>query len=243
ILRRAPDPSGKPFWDGEATRMTSLGANVNEAWYSMANAFFSSPEYAGFNRSDTEYLVDLYQTFFNRAPDSGGQQFWASQLAAGVPRDIVLVSFMLSPEFTRFTQAIFGNTAARAEIDMVMDFYRGVLSRLPDQDGFNFWVQRLRAAQCSGLGARNAVTTEVDSISSQFMASAEYLARNRTNGQFVGDLYNAFLRRGGDPSGVQFWIGQLDTGADTRDGLRKRFLIAPEFQQRVLAVIQQGCLP
>jgi len=33
-------------------------------------------------------------------------------------------------------------------------------------------------------------------------------ARNPT---YVGDLYNTFLRRGGDLSGYQFWVGQVTT--------------------------------
>ena len=243
ILRRTPDVSGKAFWESEAMRMSGLGANVNETWFSMANAFFFSPEYVAFNRSDTEYLVDLYNTFFNRPPDPSGSAFWGSQLSQGLPREVVLVSFMLSPEFKSFTQAIFGSTAARAEVDVVMDFYRGVLSRLPDQDGFTFWVQKLRTAQCaaSPAFATSQIITQVDAISSQFLNSTEYVGRNRTNGQYVGDLYNAFLRRGGDLGGVQYWISQIATGARTRENVRQQFVASPEFSARVAAIIAQGC--
>jgi 2-methylaconitate cis-trans-isomerase PrpF len=59
----------------------------------------------------------------------------------------------------------------------------------------------------------------------------------------VGDLYNAFLRRGGDSGGVQFWIDQLDSGAQTRDQVRSAFLGSPEFSNRVNNVVQQGCSP
>ena len=48
---------------------------------------------------------------------------------------LVLVSFMFSTEFQTFTQAIFGNVQARKEVDTVVDFYRGLLSRLPDDGG------------------------------------------------------------------------------------------------------------
>ena len=46
---------------------------------------------------------------------------------------------------------------------------------------------------------------ESEAISSAFTNGAEYAGRARTNSQFVGDLYNAFLRRGGDIGGAQFW--------------------------------------
>jgi hypothetical protein len=58
----------------------------------------------------------------------------------------------------------------------------------------------------------------------------------------VGDLYNAFLRRGGDLGGVRFWIDQLDSGARTRDQERTDFIASPEFTNRVNAIVAQGCM-
>jgi len=239
ILRRAPDAGGKAFWEAEALRLQGLGANVNETWYAMATFFYFSAEYTALGRTDAEFVGDLYMTFFNRAADFGGLTFWTGQLAQGMPREVVLVSFMFSPEFQSFTQAIFGNVQARKEVDTVVDFYRGLLSRLPDDGGFAGWVGQFRAAQCAGAGA---VYATVESISSGFANSGEYTGRNRTNAQYVGDLYNAFLRRGGDLGGVQFWIGQLNGGA-TRNAIRQQFIASPEFTNRVNAIVAEGCVP
>ena len=239
ILRRAPDSSGKTFWEAEAARVSRLGANVNEAWYAMAASFFASGEYAALGRDDAGYVADLYATFFNRAPDDAGLGFWTAQLGSGLPREVALVGFMMSPEFAAFTRAIFGNPAVRAEIDTVGDFYRGLLARLPDDAGFAHWVRQFRLAQCQGAGAVNA---EALAISAAFASGGEYTARNRTHAQYVGDLYNAFLRRGGDLPGVQFWIAQLESGAKSRDEVRLAFAASPEFSARVAAVVAQGCL-
>ena len=240
ILRRAPDAPGKAFWASEATRMSGLGANVNEVWFAMSGFFYFSSEYTAFNRNDTEYVTDLYNTFFNRGPDGPGLSFWGGQLAQGMPREVVLAAFMFSNEFTTFAQNIFGNTAARAEVDVVGDFYRGLLARLPDDGGFNFWVGQFRTAQCQGAGP---VYTTVESISSGFANGGEYFGRGRTNPQYIGDLYNSFLRRGGDLGGVQFWINQLNTSAMTRDFVRQQFIASGEFNGRVNAIINQGCMP
>ncbi len=239
-LRRAPDAGGKAFWEGEASRMVALGVNVNEAWYSMAGAFYTSAEYLAFARDNTGFVTDLYNTFFNRAPDAGGLAFWKGQLDSGMPREVALASFMFSPEFVNFTQAIFGVTSVRAEINTVVDFYRGLLARLPDNGGFAFWVQQFRTAQCQGA---SAVTAQTEAISSAFALSPEFSARNRNTSQYVGDLYNAFLRRGGDLPGVQFWINQIATSAQSREQVRQQFVASPEFQGRVAAIIAQGCLP
>jgi DNA-binding beta-propeller fold protein YncE len=238
ILRREPDAGGKAFWMSETQRLAGLGANVNEAWYAMAMAFLSSAEYIAQGRDDAGFVTDLYNTFFNRPPDASGLSFWTQQIASGMPREVVLVSFMFSTEFQQFAQSIFGNTAARAEVDVVGDFYRGLLARLPDNDGFNSWVGGFRDAQC-GQGDLYAT---VEAISGGFAGSPEYTQRNRTDAQFVGDLYNAFLRRGGDAQGVQFWIGQLASKAQTRDQVRRQFIASSEFNGRVTAVANQGCL-
>ncbi|HKB49013.1 MAG TPA: DUF4214 domain-containing protein, partial [Ktedonobacterales bacterium] len=195
ILNRAPDAAGKAFWEGEATRMAGLGADLREAYFVMANYFFNSPEYQSYGKNDTQFVTDLYNTFFNRPPDSGGLAYWLSQIAGGMPRDVVLFSFMFSTEFNTFTTGIFGNTAARPEVNMVMDFFRGVLNRLPDTAAYNFWVGQLKTAQCQSPGA---VYAAVNSISYAFIFGTEYSGRARNNTQFVTDMYNSFLRRGGD---------------------------------------------
>ena len=239
ILTREPDAGGKTFWSSEATRVaTTLGGNVNETWYAMAISFFSSAEYLARARDNTGFVTDLYLTFFNRAPDAGGLSYWLGQIGGGMPREVALASFLFSTEFTTFSQNIFGNTAVRKEIDTVMDFYRGILARLPDNSGMAFWQQQFRTAQCQGAAA---VAAQADSISGLFLNSAEYTGRNRTNSQFVGDLYNAFLRRGGDLPGVQFWINALNTSQQSREQVRKAFVASPEFQARVQAVVAEGC--
>ena len=240
ILGREPDAGALEYWQQQAAAMAELGASINEAWFSMAMTFFNSAEYRALNRSTQGFITDLYKTFFNREPDPDGLNYWSGLIAQGMPREVVLVEFMLGAEFRNFAQNIFGPSGARAEVDVVGDFYRGLLARLPDAGGFNFWVGRFRQAQCSAdPGA--SVNSQVEAISSGFSTSTEYDARARTNADFVADMYNAFMRRGGDLGGVQFWIDQLDSGTMTRQQVRQAFINTPEFQGRVQAIINQGC--
>ena len=238
ILRRPPEPAGLAAWENHAGRMYLLGADVNETWRAMALSFFASPEYASFNRTDAQYVTDLYGTFFSRTPEPEGLAHWTGLIASGLPRQVVLTSFMFSPEFTSYMQSLFGVTSSRPEMAIVVDFYRGFLARLPDTDGFNFWVARFRVAQCTSAAA---VAAEADAISRAFLESPEYLARARTNVAFVSDLYDGAMRRGADLAGVQYWAGQLTSGARTRDQLRLIFLSSEEFQGRVSAAVARGC--
>jgi hypothetical protein len=239
ILRREPDAAGAAFWQGEASRVAALGADPNEVWYAMATTFFASPEYAAFGRDDAGFVTDLYAAFFDRAPDAGGFAHWTGQLAAGMPREVALAGFLFSPEFTAFTRAISGTPVVRREVDAVMDMFRGFLARLPDDQGFRDWVGALRTAQCRGTAA---LASQVDGTSSKFAGSEEYARRARTDPQYVGDLYNAFLRRGGDLEGVRFWIGQLASGAQSREQVRQAFFASPEFRARLQAVAAESCL-
>ena len=96
----------------------------------------------------------------------------------------------------------------------------------------------MRIAQCQGAQAVRDLSYQ---ISIAFIQSAEYTARNRTNGEYVEDLYNAILRRGADPAGFQAWVNNLNTMS--RQQVLQGFTNSVEFQTRVNAVIAAGCLP
>jgi len=240
ILGRAPDAGGLTFWSAEATRVTGLGADVREVFFAMSMSFFGSAEYGLRNRTDTEFLTDMYRTFFIRDPDGPGLAFWQGELTAVGSRSALLNSFLFSSEFSTQMASIFGSTPVRPELNMTIDLFRGALGRLPDSGGFNFWLGRIRTAQCQGA---SAVSTEVNSLAALFFQSAEYTARNRVDRDFMGDVYNAFLRRGpgGDSTGFNFWVGQV--GTQGRDFVRSQFVPSAEFQARVAQVIAAGCLP
>lgn len=239
ILNRASDAGGLAFWQSEISRLQALGVDIQEVFRVMAGWFFTSPEYLSRNTNDSQYVTDLYRTFFNRSPDSSGLNFWTGQLALGMPRSIVLFSFLFSPEFGSYMRASLGDTGSRGEVYGVVDFYRGFLNRLPDTGGFNYWITRFRTAQCQGAASVNA---EVNSISTQFLSSAEYIGRNRTHRDYVADLYYAFLRRGGELSGFNYWVSQLTSGTLSREQVRISFFRSPEFQNRVREIINGGCL-
>jgi hypothetical protein len=239
ILRRAPDAGGRAYWESEATRMMARGASINEGWYAMAGSFFGSAEYRGFNRGNSGYIEDLYRTFFNRAPDAAGLIYWTGQLNQGLPREAALASFMFLDEFKILTEQKFGRVEVRPEVVTVVDFYRGLLGRLPEDAGFAYWLDRFIEAQC--WKNRDVVQVEADEISKLFLSSPEYIGKQRSNGQFLGDLYNAFMRRGGDLAGSQYWINELASGRRSRESVREEFLQSPEFKARLDAVTAASC--
>jgi uncharacterized delta-60 repeat protein len=247
ILRREPDVSGADYWIGRALNLAAVigqmegayfASQTSHPWYALAMTFFGNAEYASFNAGEDAYISDLYRTFFDRDPDAAGIAYWKSQLAQGLTREGLLLQFMFSAEFVSFTDTNFNEDETRPEIETVLDFYRGLLHRLPDDVGFSTWTIRFQRAQCAGA---SGVYDEVEVMSKLFLESPEYLAFTRDNAGYVVDLYNAFLGRAPDVAGLQYWKGLLDAGSMSRDTMRQAFVSSPEFSARVQAIISTPC--
>ena len=97
----------------------------------------------------------------------------------------------------------------------------------------------MRDAQCSGA---EAVRSLSHTIASGFVTSQEYALRNRTNKEYVEDLYNGILRRGASVEEFEYWVGFLNAGTYDWEELLVYFTGSDEFQSRVQGVISAGCL-
>jgi RHS repeat-associated protein len=64
----------------------------------LGAAIFTSQEYLNRNRSDHDFVYDLYKAYLYREPDQAGWDFWTSQVPPN-GRDNVRLGFALSPEF------------------------------------------------------------------------------------------------------------------------------------------------
>lgn len=238
ILDRGPETGGAESWTTEISRIVSLGIDIKEGFIALGKSFFNSAEYLAMGKTDTAYVTDLYQTFLNRNPAQFEIDAWLNYLSQGVSRNEVLNFFVFSPEFKSYMEGIFGVGTTDPENNLVNDFYRGILSRLPDTAGYNSWLVQMRAAQCSGSAQQ--VRDLSYQIASLFVSSPEYTARARTDRGYVEDLYDAILRRGAAPWELDYWLNYLTTS--TRDQALQGFTNSTEFQTRVQAVIDAGCL-
>lgn len=90
---RNPDASGLAYWIGQANSGRSLA--------DIATEFTASPEFV--NRygslSNQAFVQLIYANVLDRAPDSGGLNFWINQLSSGQSRGAVMVGFSESSEF------------------------------------------------------------------------------------------------------------------------------------------------
>lgn len=79
----------------------------------------------------------LYQAAFDRNPDTGGLGYWIDYLEKGANLLDAAAGFFNSAEF----KGVYG--AAPTNNELITRFYQNVLHRLPDQGGFEWWVEKL----------------------------------------------------------------------------------------------------
>ncbi len=236
LLDHAPDMPGFTYWQSEIARVQSLGIDVKEGFIALARMFVATPEYLAKGTSDAAYITDLYETFFDRTPSGPEVTYWTDLMTAGMSRDIALNWFVYSPECTAYITSVLGTSITRPENNLVNDFYRGFLNRLPDTDGFNTQLAVMRTAQASDAAAVRSTTL---AIALNFVEGPEYALRARTNAQFIEDCYNGILRRGALAAEIQGWVDLLTAGA-TRTEVLTGFVNSAEFQARVDQVIAAG---
>lgn len=90
---RTPDLGGVSFW------VTQIDAGI--PLVQAAANFIGSAEFQGLygpSPSNEQFVDLLYQNVLDRMPDESGYAFWNGQMAGGMTRDQVLLSFSESPE-------------------------------------------------------------------------------------------------------------------------------------------------
>ena len=100
---------------------------------------------------------------------------------------------------------------------LVNVFYNILLGRDADQTGYDYWNGKLESGEISFRELING-----------FLFSSEYLDKNKSDEEFVSDLYRAILNREPDEEGLEYWLGRLASDA-TRDDVIDGFIHSEEF--------------
>ncbi len=114
-------------------------------------------------------IIRIYQTFFNRVPDSGGLDFWVARFRAGASLASISAGFATATEYTN----AYGTPSASTIDSFLTALYTNVLGRTADVGGFNFWK-----AQFTAQGSTAAAAA---SIAASFASSVEFVNSSATN--------------------------------------------------------------
>ncbi|MCQ2534360.1 MAG: DUF4214 domain-containing protein, partial [Clostridia bacterium] len=208
-LGRDADSEGYKYWVDNLNNGAACGAQVGYG-------FIFSAEYINKNRSNEDFVKDLYSMYFDREPDEGGYNYWMDMLEDGVSRETVFAGFANSLEFynlcTKYgvTQGLYfegvDNTQQGGINCFVARLYKVCFNRLPDMAGQNGWVLKLYNGEVTGT-----------SCSYGFVFSPEFIGKNPSNEEFVNYMYQAFFGREADEAGFNAWVKVLNDGGSYED--------------------------
>lgn len=226
------DEEGFNHWVGEL-------AAGKQSVTSVAAAFYASDECRDRKMGNEAFVDSLYRALLNREADPTGRAAWLKCLADGQSRSWVLEKFCEAPEFINLMKlyglipgAIDPNavdmnlkpTIDGPAKDFVVRLYKVVLGRDPDDAGLTDWTAQLKTKKSTGAF-----------VAAGFFASKEYVDQNKTNRDFVLDLYEAMMNRDratvptSDPSGLKYWLDYLAAGK-TRAWVFRQFCESAEFR-------------
>ena len=194
ILRRIGPPADVAFWTGV---VDVQGVPLSQ----VENDFVTSPEAMAF----VSPIVEIYQTYLGRAPNSAGFNAWVNALHGGMSLSAVENDFANSAE----SQAFYGGSISTpADSAFVTKLYQTVLNRAPTP-----------AEVTAILG----VTTNRATLLTDFLQSPEAgVTLTNASNQFLTSIGSGNT----DPYGVSLFSGgstvsnvfTLTTGADTIPG-------------------------
>lgn len=221
-FQRTPDTGGFNYWKAKITNGELVGSTV-------VYNFIFSPEYEAQNRTDKDFVNDLYTMFMGRAADQEGYDYWCGQIKAGMSRKDVFAGFANSKEFYELcvsygiTSGYYTNEYDLTKVNNVNLFverlYKTCLGRIGDQGGQKYWVEGLLKGELTGIGC-----------AANYIKSPEYEALGLNNEKYVENLYIGFMGRTYDKAGKANWLGHLTKKTKTRDQVFEGFANSPEFQ-------------
>jgi len=203
IQGREPDSGGLEFWVRALQSGTHTGA-------STSGFFFFSDEYIARNRTDEEFINDLYNTCMGRDADDGGMDYWLSQMAQGASRKLVLNAFLTGPEFAercaefgvevgRYTDNLEFADMSLSITRFIFRCYDVFLDRIADRVGLNNWTGHLI----------NKVLTPTE-VAREFVFSEEFEGFEYDDEEFLDAMYQGMMGREPDEGGYNHWMSILN---------------------------------
>jgi len=109
-------------------------------------------------------------------------------------------------------------------VTLITLYYQSILGRAPEPSGLAYYQDRINQAKSQGWD----VKPEFKAMAYNFLTSPEYLNKGTSNTEYVTTLYQTFLQRDPESTGLQFYLDIL-AGGTSRNSLLDNFVNSPEF--------------
>ena len=221
-LGRASEPEGKEFWIKQVVEEGKTGADCARFFLLDADEFMKR------NLSVEEFVETLYATFFDRESDPEGKAGWVEAIKSSKKtRAEVVNDFIESTEWCDVC-ATYGvksgahyhkaTKASKNAINFATRLYTCCLKRDAEEDGLKYWSLALTNLEQTGSSAAKF-----------FFEGDEFVGFNTTDEEYLMRLYTTFMDREPAGSEVDFWIGEIKAGRQTRKSILSFFAQSPEF--------------
>jgi YD repeat-containing protein len=117
----------------------------------------------------------------------------------------------------------------------IQNFFYWALLHYPSSTELVYWDDIVRSAYPQG---QTAMQIGIRELGMTLFESAEYSARNRSNYDYVYDLYKTYLMRDPDQGGWNFWTGQIPVAG--RENVRHAFEECGEYFNLVATLTPNG---
>ena len=188
-----------------------------------------SYDYAGPNGKRTGQLTKIHNNLDNANKDRGFEYDALGRLVRATGGQGTNVKWVQRYEYDRYGNR--NNVYSFGLEDYVRNFYQSALNRQPNSTELNSALSDLRSAYAQG---QSQFLTAMQNLGQSLFTSTEYVNRNRTDSEFVTDLYHAFLYREYDSQGLAYWVSVTPTNG--RPNIILAFEWAPEFYTKVAGI-------
>lgn len=190
--------------DGEAQLLTSAVA-LGQQLFDVENPW---GEYNQRQRTDTQFVTDLYFAYLQRPPESSGLAYYVLQLQQGVSREAMRDAFGNSHtvEFAAIVSTLHGTNNNLS--DRVTHYLWSIYFAVPGgTSNFNGHLASLQAAAAESRSeAINAARTVGINRFQPWITDT-----SKTDQQFAVALFNAFLQREPSEDEVSTWVATIQS--------------------------------
>jgi Domain of unknown function (DUF4214) len=225
FLGREPDHDGLAFWAGKLNNCNGDAACLRTARIDVSAAFFQSQEFY-----DTgSFVYRLYRGALGRRLSYGEFAADRSQVVGGPNLEASKRGFAEAfVARSEFAQRYAADASAEAFVDALLQTVR-------QETGVDLNSQRaslITRYQDGGSMNESRALVVRDLIDQQAFSQAVY------NASFVEMEYMGYLRRRGERSGYDFWLGVLnDSDRNNYRGMVCSFITSAEYQRRFGSVV------
>ncbi|MBR3058129.1 MAG: DUF4214 domain-containing protein [Clostridiales bacterium] len=220
-LNRPSEKEGKDYWVDQVEGAKASGGACARFFLLEADEFLNR------GISDEDFVETLYKTFFDRASEAGGKDYWVGELKNGTKsREDVINGFIDSTEWCNLCASygvLSGAPSAKADKssesakNFATRLYTCCLKRDPEAAGLKYWGLALTNLEKSGYEAAKF-----------FFTSDEFKNMKTSNEEYVTRLYTTFMDREPEKEGFNYWVGELKKGM-SRDEVLDSFARSQEF--------------